>query len=70
MVKGGQGNFAHIKSKKLCLANGDEFVDTEFDVSQDVLEKFIEVKAGTKTIMVNPDFILSYEESKNKFKAI
>lgn len=52
-----------IKTNKLCLANGDEFDKTEFEVDTDVLAGFIKVKTEGKTIYVNPEFIISFEES-------
>lgn len=52
-----------IKTNKLCLANGDEFDKTEFEVDTDVLAGFIRVKTEGKTIYVNPEFIISFEES-------
>lgn len=52
-----------IKTNKLCLANGDEFDKTEFEVDTDVLSGFIKVKTEGKTIYVNPEFIICFEES-------
>ena len=52
-----------IKTNKLCLANGDEFDKTEFEVDTDVLSGFIKVKTEGKTIYVNPEFIISFEEN-------
>lgn len=52
-----------IKTNKLCLANGDEFDKTEFEVDTDILAGFIKVKTEGKTIYVNPEFIISFEES-------
>ena len=52
-----------IKTYNLCLANGVEFDNTEFVVDTDVLSGFIKVKTEGKTIYVNPEFIISFEES-------
>lgn len=52
-----------VKTNKLCLANGDEFNKTEFEVDTDVLAGFIKVKTEGKTIYVNPEFIISFEKS-------
>ena len=52
-----------IKTNKLCLANGDEFDKTEFEVDIDILAGFIKVKSEGKTIYVNPEFIISFEEN-------
>lgn len=49
-----------IKTNKLCLANGDEFDKTEFEVDTDVLAGFIKVKTEGKTIYVNPEFIITF----------
>lgn len=51
-----------LKLKKLCLANGDEFAQTELYVDKDVLDRMVIAKTEGKTIYVNADYILSMEE--------
>lgn len=52
-----------LKTNKLCLANGDEFAKAEFEVDADVFSGFVKTKSEGKTIYINPEFIISFEEN-------
>lgn len=55
-----------VKSKRVCLANGDEFDNVEIDLNPEMRTKFISIVCGSKLIKVNPDFIISFEVSPIK----
>lgn len=55
-----------LRLKKLCLANGDEFGQTELYVDAEVLyDHMVIAKTEGKTIYANIDYILSMEEDTN-----
>ena len=61
-LKGGQEELKHLKARRLCLANGDEYDKAELRLEDDVYKRFVPVQADGKNILVNPDYIISLEE--------
>ena len=55
-----------MKCRLLCMANGDEYSDVSIPDEEvnNIKDGFIHVEQNGKTIMLNPEFILSIESAR------